>query len=103
MSLVALLTLFLWRTSEEEEVAARTQAMIDEARETVRVEMEALDERRAEIGKLLMTYGELTEFPDLEKLKQVEWATIPKSEKDEEVRDLIEAESDRMLGTFFGG
>ncbi len=103
MSLVALLTLFLWRTSEEEEATAQTQAMIDEARETVSTEMEALDERRAEIGKLLMTYGELMEFPDLEKLKEVEWATIPKTDQDEEVRDLVEVESDRMLERFSAG
>ncbi len=103
MSLGALLTLFLWRTSEEEEATTRTQAIIDEARETVRVEMAALEERRAEIGRLLMTYGELTEFPDLEKLKKVEWASIPKSERDESVRELIESGSDRMLGRFSAG
>ena len=103
MSLVALLTLFLWRTTEDEEITSRTQAMIDEARETVRTEMEALDERRAEIGKLLMTYGELMEFPDLDKLKKTEWATIPKSDRDEEVRQLVESESDRMLGRFSSG
>ena len=77
--------------------------MIDEAREAVRVEMEALEERRVEIGRLLMTYGELTEFPDLEKLKKVEWASIPKSERDEAVRKLIETGSDLMLGRFSAG
>ncbi|MCF6313649.1 MAG: hypothetical protein L3J39_14480 [Verrucomicrobiales bacterium] len=103
MSLGALLVLFLWRTTEEQEATAQTQAMIDEARETVRVEMEALDERRAEIGKLLMTYGELMEFPDLEELKELEWATTEKTEKDEEVRELVEVESDRMLARFSSG
>ncbi len=103
MSLGALLTLFLWRTSEEEETTSQTQAMIDEARETIRNEMEVLEERREEMGKLLMTYGELMEFPDLDKLKELEWATTEKTEKDEEVRELVEVESDRMLERFSSG
>lgn len=73
------------------------------AEEAIKREAERLDARRAEIEKVLLAYGEWMEFPDFEQLRNVEWATPEKSERDAEVAALLHDEADRLLQTVSSG
>ena len=95
VSLGGILASFFWIAGQgAEEEVGEALTLTEEA---IRREAKRLDSRRAEIGKVLMAYGEWLEFPDFEELHKVEWATVEGSAQDAEVSALLERESDRVL------
>ncbi len=94
-SLAGILASLFWvagRGAEEE-----TDEALRLTEEAIRQEAKRLDSRRAEIGKVLMAYGEWMEFPDFEELHRVEWATSERSAQDAEVVALLEGQADLVL------
>lgn len=100
-SLAGILASLFWNTGQGAEEEAGEALLLTE--EAIRREAKRLDSRRAEIGKVLMAYGEWLEFPDFEELRKVEWATVEGSAQDEEVSSLLEREADRVLESISEG
>ena len=95
VSLAGILASLFWITGRgAEEETGEALRLTEEA---IRQEAKRLDSRRAEIGKVLMAYGEWMEFPDFEELHRVEWATSERSAQDAEVAALLEGEADLVL------
>ena len=100
-SLAGILASLFWNTGQGAEEEAGEALLLTE--DAIRREAKRLDSRRAEIGKVLMAYGEWLEFPDFEELRKVEWATVEGSAQDEEVSSLLEREADRVLESISEG
>ena len=79
-SLAGILASLFWTARRGAEEEAGEALLLTE--EAIRMEAKRLDSRRAEIGKVLMAYGEWMEFPDFEELHKVEWATPERSAQD---------------------
>ena len=95
VSLAGILASLFWITGRgAEEETGEALRLTEEA---IRQEAKRLDSRRAEIGKVLMAYGEWMEFPDFEELHRVEWATSERSAQDAKVAALLEGEADLVL------
>ena len=94
-SLAGILASLFWTARRGAEEEAGEALLLTE--EAIRMEAKRLDSRRAEIGKVLMAYGEWMEFPDFEELHKVEWATPERSAQDAEVVSLLEGEADHVL------
>ncbi len=71
--------------------------------ETITTEQNGLEEQRSQVERVLMAYGELQEFPDFVKLSSYSWQNRSDRERDEHVRELLEAEANRALERFSGG
>ena len=95
VSLAGILASLFWITGRGAEEETREALRLTE--EAIRQEAKRLDSRRAEIGKVLMAYGEWMEFPDFEELHRVEWATSERSAQDAKVAALLEGEADLVL------
>ena len=85
--LAGILSSLFWKARQGAEEEAGEVLLLTE--EAIRREAKRLDSRRAEIGKVLMAYGEWMEFPDFEELHKVEWATPERSAQDAEVVALL--------------
>ena len=95
ISLAGILVSLFWLAGPAAEEEAKEALLL--AEEAIRKEARRLDSRRAEIGNVLMAYGEWLEFPDFEELQKVEWATAERSSQDAEVSSLLEREADHVL------
>ncbi len=95
VSLAGILVSLFWLSGPGAEEETEEALLL--AEDAIRKEARRLDARRAEIGNVLMAYGEWLEFPDFEKLQEVEWATAERSSQDAEVSSLLELEADRVL------
>ena len=95
VSLAGILASLFWLSGPVAEEETEEALLL--AEEAIRKEARRLDARRAEIGNVLMAYGEWLEFPDFEELQKVEWATAERSSQDAEVSSLLESEADRVL------
>lgn len=73
------------------------------AEEAIRKEAKRLDSRRAEIGKVLMAYGEWMEFPDFDEIHDVTWSSPERSAQDAQVAELLDSEADRALEKISAG
>lgn len=93
--LAGILVSMFWLAGQAAEEEAGEALLL--AEEAIRQEARRLDSRRAEIGKVLMAYGEWMEFPDFEAIQKVEWATTERSAQDAEVAALMERQADRVL------
>ncbi len=93
--LAGILVSMFWLAGQAAEEEAGEALLL--AEEAIRQEARRLDSRRAEIGKVLMAYGEWMEFPDFEEIQKVEWATTERSAQDAEVAALMERQADRVL------
>ncbi len=101
VALGGLAALILWRPATP---AARSEDdILAVAQEAIRQESDRLDARRADLERVLMSYGEWMEFPDFEALRETDWATPIRSETDAAVAALLDAESDRVLQKFSSG
>ncbi|MCH2064649.1 MAG: hypothetical protein MK194_13070 [Roseibacillus sp.] len=101
VSLAGILVSLFWLTGPAAEEEAEEALLL--AEEAIRKEAKRLDSRRAEIGNVLMAYGEWLEFPDFDELQKVEWATAERSSQDAEVSSLLEREADRVLARISEG
>lgn len=99
---VGLAGLLSWKSTDEGPEGLQ-ESLIRAAREAMEKEMETIDQKRREFAKMVMAYGEWLEFPNFEELKAQDWVAEVKSEKDSEIRRLVDAESDRMLAQFTKG
>ena len=95
VSLAGILASLFWLSGPVAEEETEEALLL--AEEAIRKEARRLDARRAEIGNVLMAYGEWLEFPDFEELQKAEWATAERSSQDAEVSSLLESEADRVL------
>jgi len=93
--------LFFWRCTEKEET--ENEEVADLARQAIRNESERLDRRRAQLERILMTYGEWMEFPDFQKLSAIDWRAEDRATGDERVAEIIDREADTMLERFSTG
>lgn len=102
IALAGLVALVFWRVEiPAGEVSA--DDIVDAARRALREEAARLDEKRLDLEKRVMAYGEWMEFPDFEELRTADWTAVAKSEQDEVVADLLARESDAMLARFSDG
>lgn len=101
VALIGLLALVFWRADERR--VMHEEELIEVAQMAIKSEAQRLDQKRAELDKILMAYGEWMEFPDFKELKNTEWATTERSRQDELVTALVASESDRMLKAFSKG
>lgn len=101
IALTGLLGVLLWRDTGGDEESA--EDLIEVAKQAIKDESARLDEKRLDLEKRVLAYGEWMEFPDFEELRTADWAAIAKSEQDEVVGELLVAESEAMLGKFSDG
>ena len=100
VSLVGLGTLVIWRSHEQEEL--EEEDLIEIARQAIHTEAERLDNKRADLERILMSYGEWMEFPDFEKLQQTEWqGEVPGA--DQRVTEILDEQADKLLSGFSSG
>ena len=101
VALVGLLGLVLWK-AEDQEVRAEEE-LIEVARDAIHSEAARLDDKRLELEKRVLAYGEWMEFPDFEELRTADWTAVTRTEQDEEVARLLAEESDVVLARFSDG
>ena len=101
ISLLGFGALFLWKTNEAP--TPHEDDTLEHAQETMRQEAKRLDSRRADLERVLMAYGEWMEFPRFDELREANWATPKRSERDAAVAALLDKESDRILLKFSSG
>lgn len=101
IALIGLLSLVLWKAEDNPHLAE--EDLIEVAREAIHNEAARLDNKRLELEKRLMAYGEWMEFPDFDELREGDWASMGRSERDHEVARLLSGESDILLGRFSDG
>ncbi|MCB1076508.1 MAG: hypothetical protein KDM64_01660 [Verrucomicrobiae bacterium] len=101
IALVGLLSLVLWKAEDNPNLAE--EDLVEVAREAIHNEAARLDGKRLELEKRLMAYGEWMEFPDFDELREGDWASMGRSERDEEVARLLGTESDGLLAKFSDG
>jgi len=101
LSLAGLGLLAFWRCHEKEE--SESEDLVEKARQAIRNESDRLDRKRANLEKVLTTYGEWMEFPDFKKLEQIDWRAEDHTCGDARVAEIIDRESDVMLERFSTG
>lgn len=101
VALIGLLALMLWKAEDKEALAE--EEFIEVAKDAIQSEAARLDNKRHELEKRVLAYGEWMEFPDFENLRNSDWAEVTRSEQDEEVARLLSIESDEMLVRFSDG
>ncbi|MDF1825967.1 MAG: hypothetical protein P1U68_15080 [Verrucomicrobiales bacterium] len=101
VTLAGLLVITFWRAPEEEKRSE--DDLIEVARQAIRSEASRLDNKRADLEKVLMSYGEWMEFPDYQLLQTIDWADENHAVMDERVASLLDAEADLMLQRFSKG
>lgn len=102
LALTGLLVTALWRSREPDE-SDRDEELVEVARQAIRNEAVRLDRKRADLEKVLMSYGEWMEFPDYQKLQTIDWRDEAHHQLDERVVRLLDSESDLMLQRFSTG
>ncbi|MEM6277892.1 MAG: hypothetical protein AAF733_00335 [Verrucomicrobiota bacterium] len=100
-TLTGLLLVVFWRAPEE--TSEDEEHLIEVAKQAIRSEASRLDNKRADLEKVLMSYGEWMEFPDYQKLQTIDWADENHVVLDEKVASLLDAEADLMLQRFSSG
>ncbi|MEM6277957.1 MAG: hypothetical protein AAF733_00660 [Verrucomicrobiota bacterium] len=100
-TLVGFLTIALWKAPEE--TTEEEDHLIEVAKQAIRSEASRLDSKRADLEKILMSYGEWMEFPDYQKLQTIDWADESHAAFDERVANLLDDEADLMLQRFSSG
>lgn len=92
--------LAFWKTEAREEI--EEEELIEVARQSIQTEAERLDAKRAELERVLMSYGEWMEFPDFEKLDKIEWKGKVEG-ADKRITELLDEQADKMLTGFSNG
>jgi hypothetical protein len=87
----------------EQASALGDEALVEMARRAIRSEANRLEEKRRELGKILMAYGEWMEFPDFESLQSTDWKDEAHLAMDARVSELIDHEADLVLRRFASG
>jgi hypothetical protein len=108
---VGIAGLLSWKSKESEELEAggatvggiSEEELIETARAAIEMETRSLDEKRLGFAKEVTAYAEFMEYPDFEMLEQTDWASDSWKENDKRVREMLDAESDRMLAKFVEG
>lgn len=101
IALLGLLGLVLWKA--EDTVTLNEEDLMEVARDAIHAEAERLDSKRLELEKRIMAYGEWMEFPNFDELRDGDWASAGRSERDQEVARLLAVESDALLPRFSDG
>lgn len=78
-------------------------ALVEMAQRAIRSEALRLEQKRRDLEKILMAYGEWMEFPDFQTLQTVDWKDEAHLAMDTRVAELIDHESDLVLQRFAGG
>lgn len=100
-ALVGLLTTTLGRV--EEKKLGDSDDPVETARRAIRNEATRLDQKRADLEKVLMAYGEWMEFPDHRLLETIDWKDRAHVEMDKRVAALLDDEADLALKRFSTG
>ncbi len=104
---VGIVGLFGWRSKEvekEKTVGGVSEAeLIETARAAIEMETRGLDRKRLDFAKVVMAYAEFMEYPDFAMLEQTDWQGESWTDRDKQVRALLDTESDRMLLKFTNG
>ncbi len=82
---------------------AGDEALVEMAKRAIRSEAKRLEEKRRDLEKILMAYGEWMEFPDFEFLQSTDWKDQAHLAMDARVAELIDHESDLVLQRFAAG
>lgn len=101
VTLAGLMVITFWRAPEEEK--RNDDDLIEVARQAIKNEATRLDNKRADLEKVLMSYGEWMEFPDYQMLQTIDWADENHAVMDEKVANLLDTEADLMLQRFSKG
>ncbi|MDF2375621.1 MAG: hypothetical protein P1U81_05230 [Verrucomicrobiales bacterium] len=101
VTLSGLMVITFWRAPEEP--TRDEDDLIEVARQAIRNEASRLDSKRANLEKVLMSYGEWMEFPDYQLLQTIDWADENHAVMDEKVASLLDSEADLMLQRFSSG
>lgn len=100
-TLSGLMVITFWRAGAEEK--RDEDELIEVARQAIRNEANRLDNKRSNLEKVLMSYGEWMEFPDYQMLQTIDWADENHAVMDRRVAELLDAEADLMLQRFSSG
>ena len=92
--------LVLWKAEETDDL--REEDLIEVAKQAIHSEAERLDNKRTELERVLMSYGEWMEFPDFEKLQNLDWkGEVPGADK--RITEILDLQADKMLTGFSSG
>ncbi len=100
-SVIGVILLTFWRGPIEEK--GDKEDIVEVARQAIKTEATRLDHKRADLEKVLMSYGEWMEFPDYEMLQTIDWRDEAHHSMDERVVELLDNEADLMLQRFSSG
>lgn len=104
VSLVGLLVVTFWKGRDVDVAEGESEEdLVEIARQSIRNEAVRLDRKRADLEKVLMSYGEWMEFPDYQKLQTIDWRDEAHHALDERVVELLDSESDLVLQRFSNG
>ncbi|MDF1657175.1 MAG: hypothetical protein P1U58_06155 [Verrucomicrobiales bacterium] len=101
VTLAGLMVITFWKAPEE--TTRDEDDLIEVARQAIKSEANRLDNKRADLEKVLMSYGEWMEFPDYQMLQTIDWADENHAVMDEKVAALLDSEADLMLQRFSSG
>ena len=101
LCLLGLLFLSFWKSAAVED--HEVEDLEELTRQAIRSEAARLDNKRAELEKVLMAYGEWMEFPDGDMLRTTSWSNETHTKNDQRIADILAEESDALLGRFSQG
>ena len=101
LGLAGVLLITFWRAPVEEK--KNEDDIVEIARQAIKNEATRLDHKRADLEKVLMSYGEWMEFPDYQVLQTIDWKDAAHHTLDERVADLLDAEADLVIQRFSSG
>lgn len=98
LCLAGFLVILFWKSAVSEQ--SEEEQVLEVVRQALHHEGERLDKKRIELEKVLMSYGEWREFPDFEKLQNLDWRNETHARHDEQVAEIVEREAQEMLERF---
>lgn len=101
VSVIGVVLVTFWRGPVEEK--GDEDDIVEIARKAIRNEASRLDHKRADLEKVLMSYGEWMEFPDYQMLQTIDWRDEAHHTMDARVVELLDHEADLVLQRFSTG
>lgn len=101
LGLAGLLLVSFWRAPAEEE--KDEEDIVEIARQAIKTEATRLDNKRADLEKVLISYGEWMEFPDYQVLQTTDWKDAAHHTLDDRVATLLDNEAELVIQRFSSG